>query len=707
MKILLYSEGLDKIKSSGLGNSGLVKAINHQIEALDKNNIEYTLDKNCLDYDIVHINIYTPDSLLFAKKAHRLGKKVVFHAHSTEEDFKNSIPFSNTIAPLFKKWISKCYKEGDIIITPTEYSKKLLETYDLKTPIYALSNGIDIDYFKRNEENGLKFRKKYGYSNEDKVILGIGLYYERKGILDFIELAKRIPEYKFIWFGYSPNYALPNNIKRALKTKLPNLQFPGYVTQDIIRDAYSGSDVFIFPTLEETEGIPLLEAIASKTNTIIRDIPVFDWVKDKQEVYKARNIDEFELLIKKIINKKVPSLTEIAYKKILDKDITKIGEKLGNIYRGIKMKNIKEIEQNQKQLNTSLAQVLENNGVKNLQLTSLGNSIAAGYSALHPVKPLLERNKTLTEIMKNHNITLTRKQFSRGQNNNDEHVFEWITTNITEEEMNRMNRNDFGNSKTSMNTVGITEETLLKYYPISPKENKGLQDIILDSKKDMANIVVYNCCTGSFLDGITRKGNIKQMLTYGIKRDTYGIESVLKFIQSNNRKNNTNTQIYLCGAPDYLGLKVTNVANNKLKKIADKYANVVYIPPVKAKLFYNNGIDIHYSEEEYLEFNNKIVESITNNYEVTKSMINIDREIYKFNETLELYKQEEVDNLEKTNNYIFYYLTKESSKLEPEKAIDFLNKARDYLKERSPYDFFYVGKNNIENSIQKAQYTIK
>lgn len=33
--------------------------------------------------------------------------------------------------------------------------------------------------------------------------MGVGLYIERKGILDFVELAKRLPEYKFIWFGYS------------------------------------------------------------------------------------------------------------------------------------------------------------------------------------------------------------------------------------------------------------------------------------------------------------------------------------------------------------------------------------------------------------------------------------------------------------------------------------------------------------------------
>ena len=34
--------------------------------------------------------------------------------------------------------------------------------------------------------------------------MGLGLYLERKGILDFVSMARRMPEYKFIWFGYSP-----------------------------------------------------------------------------------------------------------------------------------------------------------------------------------------------------------------------------------------------------------------------------------------------------------------------------------------------------------------------------------------------------------------------------------------------------------------------------------------------------------------------
>ena len=49
------------------------------------------------------------------------------------------------------------------------------------------------------------------------VIVGIGLYLERKGILDFVELAKRLPEYKFIWFGSSPIAAATSDVKKALK----------------------------------------------------------------------------------------------------------------------------------------------------------------------------------------------------------------------------------------------------------------------------------------------------------------------------------------------------------------------------------------------------------------------------------------------------------------------------------------------------------
>lgn len=353
MKVLLYTEGYKTISKSGLG-----KAIKHQMKALEDNNIEYTTNLHD-DFDILHINFYGPKSYLFAKKMRKKGKKIVYHAHSTEEDFRNSFLCSNLVAPLFKKWLCTCYRLGDQIITPTEYSKRLLENYSLNRPIKAISNGVDTEFFERDEKAGKSFRRKYGYKAKDKVIVGIGLYIERKGILDFVELAKRLPEYKFIWFGYSPLWASPRKIKKAITTKLDNLTFAGYVESSVIKSALSGADLYLFPTLEETEGIPIIEALTSKIPTLIRDIPVFEEYEDKKAVYKAKNVDEFEEKIKLILNKELPDLSESGYKIAKKKDTKIVGKELIETYKEtLKMERIEEEKKVNYQYFRNLALIL-------------------------------------------------------------------------------------------------------------------------------------------------------------------------------------------------------------------------------------------------------------------------------------------------------------------------------------------------------------
>lgn len=327
MKVLLYSEHLDRIKKSGLG-----KSIQHQMRALELAGIEFTTDSDD-EFDLLHINTYFPKSRLFARKIREKGTPVVYHAHSTEEDFRDSFRFSNQIAPLFKQWITQCYKLGDIIITPTNYSKKILDTYELETEVVAISNGIDMDRFNPIENAREKFQTQYGYEENDFVVMAIGLYLKRKGILDFVELAKRMPDIKFIWFGYTDLSLVPDEIEEAVETALPNLHFAGYVDNQDILLALQGSDLYIFPTHEETEGIPAIEACASKTDFIVRDIPVFDdWLIDGETTYKAKDINEFEQKIRAFKNKELPSLTEAAYQVAIDRNLPAIGEQLREVY---------------------------------------------------------------------------------------------------------------------------------------------------------------------------------------------------------------------------------------------------------------------------------------------------------------------------------------------------------------------------------------
>ena len=171
--------------------------------------------------------------------------------------------------------------------------------------------------------------------------MSVGLYIERKGILEFLELAKRMPEYKFIWFGYTAPTLTPIKINEAIKNKTDNVYFPGYVDSSELKDAYSGADIYIFPTKEETEGIVLLEALAMKINTIVSDIPVYDeWLTDGYNVYKAKNVDEFEKKIKGIINGKLSSVVEQGYKVAEERDIKKIGYQLKKIYEKVMESNL-------------------------------------------------------------------------------------------------------------------------------------------------------------------------------------------------------------------------------------------------------------------------------------------------------------------------------------------------------------------------------
>jgi 1,2-diacylglycerol-3-alpha-glucose alpha-1,2-glucosyltransferase len=327
MKVLLYFEGQETIKKSGIG-----RALKHQQKALSLVNVETTTNPHD-DYDLLHINTIYLGSNKMVKAARKAKKPVVYHAHSTKEDFRNSFIGSNQFAWLFKAWIKHLYKKGDVIITPTPYSKRLLESYGIKNKICAISNGIDLTRFKKDLNKEAIFRQKYNIDANKKVIVSVGLWLQRKGILDFMEVAKKLPEYQFIWFGETPLASIPGKIVHAVKNPPANVIMAGYVTGDVLEGAFSGADAFFFPSYEETEGIVILEAMASSQTVIARNIPVYSpWLIDKMNCYLGFNNDEFVDLITKVVTKQYPSTGESALKTVKERDLSIIGSRLVEAY---------------------------------------------------------------------------------------------------------------------------------------------------------------------------------------------------------------------------------------------------------------------------------------------------------------------------------------------------------------------------------------
>ncbi len=330
MKVKLYFENEKALSKSGIGRARV-----HQMKALELENIEYTTNKKDNDYDILHINTYYLLSYLQVRKAKRMNKKIIYHAHSTEEDFKNSFMFSNQIAPLYKKWLVYLYNKADLIITPTSYSKSILEGYNLRSPIYAISNGISLEKFKKDIEKERKFREYFGFSNE-KTVISVGWFFERKGFDTFCEVAKALPEYKFIWFGDYKLSAPTKKIRRLINDHPNNVILPGYIKGDVIEGAYSGADIFFFPSREETEGIVVLEGLACEQNVIVRDIPVYNgWLVDEENCYMGKDTNDFVELIPKIMNNELPDTTKQAYETAKSKSIAVIAKQLREAYETV------------------------------------------------------------------------------------------------------------------------------------------------------------------------------------------------------------------------------------------------------------------------------------------------------------------------------------------------------------------------------------
>lgn len=329
MKVLLYLEAEEYLKKSGIG-----RAIKHQEKALQIAGIDYTTNPTD-DFDLVHMNTYGIRSWLLMSKAKKTGKKVIMHGHSTEEDFRNSFIGSNLVSPLFKWYLCRFYQKADAIITPTDYSKQLIKAYGIKKPIFVLSNGIDLGRYQRSEKKESAFRHYFHLSKDDKVVMGAGLYFMRKGIDQFVEVAAKMPDIRFIWFGETNKWVIPRKVRQIVTKQHPsNVTFAGYIKGDVYEGAMSASDAFFFPSREETEGIVVLEALASHQHVVLRDIPVYHGWVTEDSVELATDVDGFVEKLDKVLSGKSDKIKE-GYHVAESRSIERIAHELASVYQKV------------------------------------------------------------------------------------------------------------------------------------------------------------------------------------------------------------------------------------------------------------------------------------------------------------------------------------------------------------------------------------
>lgn len=330
MKVLLYAEATKLISKSGIGT-----AYKHQMEALKRVGLEYTSDWED-EYDIAHVNTVGPGAKTVVQYCKRKGIPVIWHVHTTAEDIKNSFIFSNFYAKASRRSLKKKYAMADHLIFPTHYTESVIRNYGIDVPGTVISNGVDTAMFKKSLEKAKSFREKFGVKGP--IVLGVGFPFKRKGIHDFVDVARRMKDITFIWFGARITSVLPKEIRQILKNPPENVIFPGFVSQEELVGAYSAADVFFFPTYEENEGIVVLEALSCECPVVVRDIPVYEgWLQHNTNCMKGHSNEEFKKIIEMLIlDKNFGSKIASEGRKVaLERDLSEIGKLLTRTYETV------------------------------------------------------------------------------------------------------------------------------------------------------------------------------------------------------------------------------------------------------------------------------------------------------------------------------------------------------------------------------------
>ena len=165
------------------------------------------------------------------------------------------------------------------------------------------------------------------------MVVSVGHMIARKGLPEFLELARRMPEAAFLWFGWTNPKLIPQEVVQAIENAPSNVIFPGFVDREELRQAYQGADVFAFLSHEETEGIVVLEALACGVPTVLRDIPVYGgWLEHGENVYKSSNNDEFQRIVSGLLDKSLPDLTAAGRAVAQARSLEQVGKRLRAIY---------------------------------------------------------------------------------------------------------------------------------------------------------------------------------------------------------------------------------------------------------------------------------------------------------------------------------------------------------------------------------------
>ena len=207
--------------------------------------------------DIVHVATEGPLGRSAVAVARRLGLPLTSSFHTNFQSYSQHYGLG-FFKSYIENYLRNLHNRTQATLVPTESLVRDLVTRGYKD-VKLLSRGVAIKQFspsKRSQE----LRESWGVKPDDVVVLLVGRLAKEKNvrlvITAFQSIKHHLPNAKLVFVGDGPQ-------RIQFQAMCPQAVFAGVQQQESLAAHYASSDLFLFPSLTETFGNVVPEALAS------------------------------------------------------------------------------------------------------------------------------------------------------------------------------------------------------------------------------------------------------------------------------------------------------------------------------------------------------------------------------------------------------------------------------------------------------------
>lgn len=215
--------------------------------------------------DVVYVATQGPMGWSVVREARRLGIPVLSGYHTNFDIYCRHYGLK-ALETLVLVWLRHFHRGTDCTLTPTDEVRSRLEALGIGT-VQVLGRGVDTRLFTPARRDPV-LRGRWGLGDDALAVIYVGRLAPEKNLQlavgTFRALQGVRDDARFVLVGDGP-------LEAALRRNNPDFVFCGMQTGEALARHYASGDLFLFPSLTETFGNVLLEAMASGLAVVAYD----------------------------------------------------------------------------------------------------------------------------------------------------------------------------------------------------------------------------------------------------------------------------------------------------------------------------------------------------------------------------------------------------------------------------------------------------